>query len=123
MLKKRLLQFLIVGCSLVSFLHAHAQTNFHNSIKLSVEKDDVKILKDGFLIFTNDGEVRVKTLRSDEAGLYVFERDFLDKGIRPSRRDCLYVCETCHYWFNEQEAMDHARRYDPKEGHQHFMVY
>ena len=122
MLKKCLLQFLIVGCSLGSFLHAHAQTNPRSLIKLGVEKDNVRVLKDGFLIFMNEGEVRVKTLRSDATGLYVFERDFLDKGHSQSRYIKFYICETCTRVFDERGAMEHAASYDPEDGHQHFLI-
>ena len=119
MLKKCLLQFLIVGCSLGSFLHA--QTNSRNLIKLGVEKDDVRVLKDGFLIVTNDGEVRVKTIRSDANGLYVFENDFLGRKHMPCTNE-IYICKTCTLVFDKEGALRHAASYDPEEGHQHFYV-
>ena len=112
MLHKRLVQFLVVGCSLVGFLQAHAQTNFRNPIKLNVEKDDVEVLKDGFLIFTNKGGVMVKTLRSDANGLYVFERDFLEKGPNNEEDGYTYVCWTCGRMFCRGGAINHARQYE-----------
>ena len=79
MLKNRLLMILLAGCTLAGSLHARATMKNHIPLKLSIEKDAVRVLKDGFAIITNKGVIKTKTLRSDANGLYVLEKDlYLD---------------------------------------------
>jgi hypothetical protein len=90
---------------------AQAETTLSKPMKTYIEKDAVRILKNGFAIITEKGTFVAKSLRSDKNGLYVLSKDIYPEKIRSKRRHSTRSrtywarCPVCHKWCRNQRAM------------------
>jgi hypothetical protein len=75
-MKKSFFVAIAVGCSLLGS-YAFASTTACQQPKVYVNKHDVKMSKNIFLIKTSNGFVRAKALRSDKHGMYVLRKDVI----------------------------------------------
>jgi hypothetical protein len=100
----------LVAMSAFGGLYAKPQKD-SKPIKLYVDPSEVQVSQDGIALKTENGTLNIKTLRSDENGLYMFEKDFsmVAKPSRPQAYKCP-ICRPSKYFCSIWARQEHIRR-------------
>jgi len=96
----------------LGYLLIRTSRNSNSIQRVYVDSQAVKVVQEGILISTDKGLVRVKTLRSDEKGIYVFEKELEMTEKWPT--SALFRCpyRNCTKRFLTYRALeDHLRNY------------
>jgi hypothetical protein len=90
-----------LSCCAFGSLHAVSEALRHPK-KHYLDEKAINVTKDGIVVETKKGSIRVKTLRSDSTGIYVYQQDVIrmkEKGRRYDRDEEVY-CYDCHRTFS-----------------------
>jgi hypothetical protein len=100
----------LIAMSAFSGLDAKPQKD-SKPIKLYVDPSEVQVSQEGIALKTENGTLNIKTLRSDEDGLYVFEKDFsmAAKPCRPQAYKCP-ICRPSKYFCSSWALQAHMRK-------------
>ena len=91
--------------------------------KIHVDISSLKISKHGMLLTTKEKIFKVKCVRSDRAGLYVFRTDCELIGKRWEENgwvDGTTYCERCEVFFRDQNALNYHNEFHQDNDHDNF---
>lgn len=106
----------LIACFAACF-SAHAASPQKASQKIYIESNHVTLGEKVILIATSGGTFSIKTLRSDERGLYFFRNDILiTKESAPTEKR-VWQCPCCGKVFSTNgELIAHSRETGHREG-------
>jgi hypothetical protein len=101
---------LVAAISFCALGNLSATDSAKHAKKHYLDEKDISISKDGIIVCTKNGAVKVKRLRSDKDGVYVFSRDLCKVDV--CKGDERYYCRNCKLYFRDysEYAMHYCRK-------------
>jgi len=90
----------VLACCAMGSLQATNEAPRHQK-KHYLDEKAISITNGGIVVETKNGSIKVKVLRSDSTGVYVYQRDVIrtkEKGGRYNKNEERY-CSDCHRTF------------------------
>lgn len=106
----------LLACSAVCF-SAHAGAPQKMSQKIYVESKNITLGEKGILITTSGGTFSIKTLRTDEKGIYFLRNDIRISTESTPKEKRIWKCPCCGQIFETNgELIAHSRETGHREG-------
>lgn len=88
----------ILACCALSSLQAADESHRHQK-KCYLDEKTISITNEGIVVTTKSGPIKVRVLRSDSHGIYVYQQDLCSEAAKGSE-----VCDLCGLWFPNHGA-------------------
>ena len=88
----------VLACCALGSLQATNEAPRHQK-KHYLDEQAISVTKDGIVVKTKNGQVRLKTLRSNSNGIYVYKQDLCSVVAKGE-----VVCDWCGRWFPNRGA-------------------